>query len=71
MDRYATDKNCDFSFSGNTFHGQVKKLLHGVVFDGLTKFTDYTFFGKFYRKRNDYGGKLERDNVGITQPSKI
>ena len=23
------------------------ETLHGVVFDGLTKFTDYTFFGKF------------------------
>lgn len=35
------------SLSQETFSMKKLETLHGVVFDGLTKFTDYTFFGKF------------------------
>lgn len=33
--------------SQETLSMEKLETLHGVVFDGLTKFTDYTFFGKF------------------------
>ena len=35
------------SLSQETLSMEKLETLHGVVFDGLTKFTDYTFFGKF------------------------
>lgn len=41
------------------------ETLHGVVFDGLTKFTDYTFFGKFIENGMITGGKLERDEMWV------
>ena len=35
------------SLSQEALSMEKLETLHGVVFDGLTKFTDYTFFGKF------------------------
>ena len=35
------------SLSQETLSMEKLETLHGVVFDSLTKFTDYTFFGKF------------------------
>jgi len=52
------------SLSQETLSMEKLETLHGVVFDGLTKFTDY-FLRQVYRKRNDYGGKLERDEMWV------
>ena len=48
------------------------KILHGLDFNGLAQFTDYTFFGQVHRQRNDYGEKIGPSrNVDIIRISRI
>ena len=50
------------SLSQETFSMKKLETLHGVVFDGLTKFTDYTFFGKFIEN-----GMITEENWSVTK----
>ena len=50
------------SLSQETFSMEKLKTLHGVVFDGLTKFTDYTFFGKFIEN-----GMITEESWSVTK----
>ena len=50
------------SLSQETFSMKKLETLHGVVFDGLTKFTDYTFFGKFIEN-----GMITEKNWSVTK----
>ena len=50
------------SLSQETFSMKKLETLHGVVFDGLTKFTDYTFFGKFIEN-----GMITEESWSVTK----
>ena len=50
------------SLSQETFSMKKLETLHGVVFDGLTKFTDYTFFSKFIEN-----GMITEENWSVTK----
>ena len=50
------------SLSQETLSMKKLETLHGVVFDGLTKFTDYTFFGKFIEN-----GMITEENWSVTK----
>ena len=50
------------SLSQETLSMEKLETLHGVVFDGLTKFTDYTFFGKFIEN-----GMITEENWSVTK----
>ena len=62
IDRYWYNKNYLKSLSQETFSMEKLKTLHGVVFDGLTKFTDYTFFGKFIEN-----GMITEESWSVTK----
>ena len=49
------------SLSQETFSMKKLETLHGVVFDGLTNFADYTFFGKFIENE-----MITEDNWSVT-----
>lgn len=50
------------SLSQKTFSMEKLETLRGVVFDGLTNFTDYTFFGKFIEN-----GMITEENWSVTK----
>lgn len=50
------------SLSQETFSMKKLETLHGVVFDGLTNFTDYTFFGKFIEN-----GMITEESWSVTK----
>lgn len=54
--KYAT------SLSQETLSMETLETLHGVVFNGLTKFTDYTFFGKFIEN-----GMITEENWSVAK----
>jgi len=54
--KYAT------SLSQETLSMETLETLHGVFFNGLTKFTDYTFFGKFIEN-----GMITEENWSVAK----